>query len=86
MLVVDDAGLVPAENAQPVICFMFDGETLTSLKTDSNIGTTISNTFLDVEPFSYDDTSNNTVNVMQQIWAFSFVDDMTIDMDTGNSH
>jgi len=32
MLVVDDAGLVPAENAQPVICFMFDGETLTSLK------------------------------------------------------
>jgi len=40
-------------------------------QTDSNIGTTISNTFLDVEPFSYDDTSNNTVNVMQQIWELS---------------
>ena len=84
--------MVPATNALLVVRFSFDGETLTSLKTNPNIGTSISNTFLNVEPFSYDDTSNNTVAVSQrQVPASSVVDDNTaarlisfsIDMNIG---
>jgi len=90
-LVMDDAGLIPATNALLVVRFSFDGETLTSLKTDPNIGTSTSNTYLDVEPFSYNDTSNNTAAAAQRVQASSIVDDTTaarlisfsIDMNIG---
>ena len=91
MLVIDDAGSMPATNALLVVRFSFDGETLTSLKTDPSIGTSTSNTYLDMEPFSYDDTSNNTAAVSQRVRASSVVDDNTaarlisfsIDMNIG---
>ena len=76
-LVMDDAGSMSATNALLVVRFSFDGETLTSLKTDPSIGTSTSNTYLDVEPFSYNDTSNNTAAVSQRVQATSVVADDT---------
>ena len=67
----------PAQNALLVVGFMLDGDTLTSIKTDSTIGSETANTVLEVLPLSFDDTSNNTNIAMQTIVDSTVIPDTT---------